>query len=313
MKSLLDKFILNLKVTTLIPYQPYEGMAYHYTSLHNVSSILLHANSTRLWASRHDCLNDASEGTLPKLRFGQACNRLRESGGIDDKFFNIIKDVQPNRTELFLTRTEERVKPVRGDFRRYIVSLSEDPDALAMWNYYSKGNRYEGMNIGIDVGSMRDSLDSALNIDGSVEVRTAKVIYNEEEQIGIIEKAILDLKENYEPEYESSVRYCIGTLLSNLKPMLKFDYFEHEKEIRLFVDVLDKSQSKPSVQYRTNTGFIIPYILLNFNKSSVKSIMLGPNLNDIRQKRAQGEIAREMMEEHGYQVTVENSKIPVRY
>ena len=313
MKSLLDKFVVNLKATTLVPYQPYEGMAYHYTSLQNINSILLHADSTHLWASRHDCLNDASEGTLPKLRFDQACDRLRESGELDDKFFNLIKDVQPNKTELFLTRTEERVKPVRDDFRRYIVSLSEDRDALAMWNYYSKGNRYEGMNIGIDVDSMRESLDSALNIDGSVEVRTAKVIYSEEEQIDIINKAILDLKENYEPGYESSVRYCIGTLLFNLKPMFKLDYFEHEKEVRLFVDVLDKSHSKPTVKYRTNAGFIIPYVSLNFNKNSVRSIMLGPNLNDIRQKRAQEEIAREMMEEHSYQVTVENSKIPVRY
>lgn len=122
-------------------------MAYHYTSLQNISSILLHADSTHLWASRHNRLNDASEGTLPKLRFDQACDRLRESGELDDKFFNLIKDVQPNRTELFLTRTEERVKPVRDDFRRYIVSLSEDRDALAMWNYYSKGNRYEGMSF----------------------------------------------------------------------------------------------------------------------------------------------------------------------
>lgn len=71
---------------------------------------------------------------------------------------------------------------MRGDFRRYVVSFSEDPDALAMWSYYSKGDRYEGMNIEIDVGSMKESLDSTLNADGSVEAQTAKVIYNEEEQ-----------------------------------------------------------------------------------------------------------------------------------
>ena len=48
------------------------------------------------------------------------------------------------------------------------------------------------MNIGIDIGSMKGFLDSTLNFDGSVEVQTAKVVYNEEEQISIIEKAILD-------------------------------------------------------------------------------------------------------------------------
>lgn len=67
------------------------------------------------------------------------------------------------------------------------------------------------------------------------------------------------------------------------------------------------------MKYRTNAGFIIPYIELGFGKSSVRSIMLGPSLGDIRQKKAQEEVAREMMEGHGYQVAVESSKIPVRY
>ena len=311
--SILNEFLPRLQYKTLMPYDPYEGTAYHYTSLGNVNSILLRDDSVSLWASRYDCLNDASEGTLPKMRFEHACSRLRKSGKIDDKFFELIKDVQPNRTKLFLTRSEDQTRLVRGDFRRYVVSFSEDPDALAMWNYYSKGNRYEGMNIGIDIGSMKGFLDSTLNFDGSVEVQTAKVVYNEEEQISIIEKAILDLREHCEPRYESSVGYCIGTLLSNLKPVLKLECFEHEKEVRLFVDILNKPQNKPTVKYRTNAGFIIPYIELGFGKSSVRSIMLGPSLGDIRQKKAQEEVAREMMEGHGYQVAVESSKIPVRY
>ena len=236
--SLLDEFIPKLQYKTLKPYDSYEGTAYHYTSLGNVNSILLRGDSARLWASRHDCLNDASEGMLPKRRFEQTCDKLRESGEIDDEFFDLIKNMPPNQTELFLTRAKGRTKPVRGDYRRYIVSFSEDPDALAMWNYYSKGNRYEGMCVGIDVHTMKDSLDSALNTDGTMEIKAAKVIYREEEQIGIIERAILDLKENYEPRFGMSVRYCIGTLLSELKPVFKLDCFEHEKEVRLFVDIL---------------------------------------------------------------------------
>ena len=63
------------------------------------------------------------------------------------------------------------------------------------------------------------------------------------------------------------VGYCIGTLLSNLKPVLKLECFEHEKEVRLFVDILDKPQNKPTVKHRTNAGFIIPYIELGFGKA----------------------------------------------
>ena len=122
--SILNEFLPRLQYKTLMPYDPYEGTAYHYTSLGNVNSILLRDDSVSLWASRYDCLNDASEGTLPKMRFEQACSRLRKSGKIDDKFFELIKDVQPNRTKLFLTRSEDQIRLVRGDFRRYVVSFS---------------------------------------------------------------------------------------------------------------------------------------------------------------------------------------------
>ena len=67
------------------------------------------------------------------------------------------------------------------------------------------------------------------------------------------------------------------------------------------------------MKYRTNAGFLIPYIELGFGKNSIRSIMLGPSLDGVRQKRAQEEVAREMMERYGYQVAVESSKIPVRY
>lgn len=67
------------------------------------------------------------------------------------------------------------------------------------------------------------------------------------------------------------------------------------------------------VRYRTNAGLVIPYIELDFDKSSVTRIVFGPSLGDGLQKEAQEEVVREMMERHGYRVAVESSKIPVRY
>lgn len=66
--SILNEFLPRLKCKTPMPYDPYKGTAHHYTSLRNVNSILLRDDSVSLWASRYDCLNDASEGTLPKMR-----------------------------------------------------------------------------------------------------------------------------------------------------------------------------------------------------------------------------------------------------
>lgn len=95
--------------------------------------------------------------------------------------------------------------------------------------------------------------------------------------------------------------------------MLKLECFEHEKEVLLFVDVLGKFQNKPTVKYRTNVGFVIPYIELGFGKSSITRITLGPNMGDERQKEARQKVFQEMMDSYGYRFSVDCSKIPVRY
>lgn len=314
MKSLLDQFIGKLHATTLNPCQPYYGIAYHYTSLQSINSILLHENVACLWASRHDCLNDVSEGTLPEQRFEQACAQLKESGKINNEFFNLIKDVKPNRTKPFITFPDKnKAKLISDEYKTYIVSLSEDSDALAMWNYYSKGSRYEGVNIGIDIHAMGCSLKPDSKTGGIANLRAVKVIYDEYEQISIIERSLLDLSRNYTRGLETSVRNCVGTLLAHLKPVFKLEYFAHEREVRLIVDIVNKCQGDISVKYRSNAGFMIPYIELDFDKRSVKSITLSPSLGDARQKEAQRTVVREMMESYGYQAKVESSNIPVRY
>lgn len=311
--SLLDEFTPKLDIKTLMPFETYEGTAYHYTSLGNINSILLDHEGLRLWASRHDCLNDASEGTLPKARFTQACDRLKESGAINKEFYDLISDVCPNRTGLIIPTIEGKTRPVRDEFKTYITSFSEDPDALAMWNYYSKGNRYEGMNIGVSSRAMLDSLNSDQNENRTMEAWMAKVVYDEEEQLGTIERAILDLSRNYTPEHGTSVRYRIGELLASLKPIFKLDSFSHEKEVRLFVRVFKKFESKTPVRYRSSAGYVIPYIELGFDKTSVSRITLGPSLGDDRQKEMQQTVVKEMLESHGYPTLVKCSQIPIRY
>ena len=53
---------------------------YHYTSSAGFESILFGNKSfTELWASRYDCLNDASEGTVAQERYIAVCNSLLQS------------------------------------------------------------------------------------------------------------------------------------------------------------------------------------------------------------------------------------------
>lgn len=311
--SLLDEFTSKLDIKALIPFETYKGTVYHYTSLKNINSILLDNEGLRLWASRHDCLNDASEGTLPEIRFAQACNRLKESGEINKKFYDLIKNVHPNRTRLFISTIDDKTRLVRDEFKTYITSFSEDPDALAMWNYYSKSDRYEGMNIGVSSRAMLDSLNSDQNESRIMEAQMAKVVYDEKEQLRTIERAILNLSRNYTPGHEKSVRHWIGELLASLKPVFKLDSFSHEKEVRLFVRVFKKFESKTPIRYRSNAGYVIPYIELDFDKTSVSQIALGPSLGDNRQKEMQQAVVEEMLESRGYRTLVKCSRIPIRY
>lgn len=313
MISTLDEFTLKLKLETLMPYKPFNGTVYHYTSLGNINSILTDENALCLWASRHDCLNDMSEGTLPAIRFKQACESLKESEVISEDFYNLIHDVSPNRTDLIIPTINGKTRPFRGECDTYITSFSEDPDALAMWSYYSKGNRYEGLNIGVSSQTLLDSLESRLNADHTLKLNMVKIVYDENEQLEILRTAILDLYQNYTLEYGSSVRYHIGTLLAKLKPLFKLDYFSHEKEVRLFVHVFKKIKNTTDVYYRSNAGFVIPYIQLSIAKSSVSQITLGPSLGNEEQKREQISIVQELLGSRGYQASVNCSAIPVRY
>lgn len=312
-RSPLDEFTEKLKLETVMPLRHYNGEVYHYTSLGNVNSILLGEEGLCLWASRIDCLNDASEGTLPEIRFAQACDELKAAGRIDERFYELVRDVRPNRTGLVLYTANGETRPMRDEFKTYVTSFSEDPDALAMWNYYSKGNRYEGVNIGVSSRGLLNSLNSRQNQGGTMMALMVKVIYDERAQLELIERALLDLYENYEQGYEMPARYHIGTLLCNLKPVFKLACFSHEKEVRLFINVYRKFESEVRVGYRTCAGYVIPYISLNFDRAVVSRITLGPSLGSDNQKAVQKKVVGEMLMECGYQAAVEQSNIPVRY
>lgn len=311
--NLLGKFTGKLELETIMPFRPYEGEIYHYTSIGNLGSILLGKDGLSLWASRIDCLNDVSEGTLPEIRFAQACDELKASERINEKFYNLVRDVRPNRTGLVLFTSNGKIRPIRDEFKTYVTSFSEDPDALAMWNYYSKGSRYEGMNVGVSSRGLLDSFNLRQNQSGAMMPLTAKVIYDERGQVELIESALLDLYSNYEQGDETSVKYHIGTLLCNLKPVFKRACFSHEKEVRLFINVYKKFDSSIQVEYRTCAGYVIPYISLDFDRSVVSRVTLGPSFGGSAQKETQKKVVEEMLLNHGYQAMVKHSDIPVRY
>ena len=314
MSNLLDKFTLKLNIKAIPRVEQYAGTIFHYTSTSNINPILLNKGKKAvLWASRYDCLNDISEGSLPQVRFSEVCEELKRSNRISAKFYDLIHEIKPARTDIILPVIDNSIRPHRGGYDTYVTSFSEADDALAMWNYYSKGSRYEGINIGIHTQVLMDSLELNGNAEGKLKVHALKVIYDDARQREMITTFVEELFSKYESGDESSVRYHVSTMLSSLKMLFKDKCFEHEKEVRVVVQIFEKYKSEIPVKYRTYAGYIIPYIELPFDKGAVCQLTTGPMVCTEQQKELQQSVISEMMESHDYNVSVKCSEIPVRY
>lgn len=313
MDSLLYNFTKKLNLSALPHVERYTGIIFHYTSTSNINPILLNDKKVVLWASRYDCLNDISEGTIPQVRFSEVCEELRQSHRISKEFYDLIHEIKPTRTDLIVPVIDHCTRPHRGEYDTYVTSFSEADDSLAMWNYYSKGSRYEGINIGINTQVLVDSLELKGNDEGKIKAHALKVIYDDARQREMITTFVEELFSKYEPGDESSVRYHVSTMLSSLKMLFKDKCFEHENEVRVVVQIFRKFKSEIPVKYRTYAGYIIPYIELPFDKGAVCQLTTGPMVCNEQQEELQQSVISEMMKSHDYKVSVKRSKIPVRY
>ena len=311
-ESLLDKFIGRLNIDKISYMPTYNDVLYHYTSLGNINSILLNSQGKIvLWASRYDCLNDASEGKVISDAYQKTCEKLKIENKIDQNLYQVIVGVKPNRTSLFLDEVKNR--PVRCEVDTYITSFSTKHDLLSMWNYYSKGNMYDGINLGFDSNTLKRSLVNDVPSNG-VYIQICPVIYDEEKQIKLIEDFLLELKDKYKNNQDDQyLRYVIAYKLSEWKMLFKSSHFEHEKEVRIIIRIGKKFPDALSIKYRNNLGYIIPYIELEIDKNSLTQVTFGPLLGDENQKTVQKEIMKDMLNKNNYDVNIEFSNIPIRY
>lgn len=265
MLSKLDEFQRRLKMDTDYMPSEYENDLFHYTSPTGFSSIMFgDLEQVTLWASRYDCLNDASEGTVVEEVYQEVCKELRDRDDITEYLYQLFIKVKTARTILLSYSKDEMIKITRPECDRYVCSFSKNKDSLAMWNYYSKGNKYEGFNIGVYPNGIKESLKQLLG-DKEAEFHIYPVIYSRSEQKRLIEKMLIKLRDNYDEEHESSIRYIISNRLSEWRLVFKHEFFQHEEEVRIVVDVAKREKRIP-VNHRMNAGYLVPYIELKLEK-----------------------------------------------
>ena len=101
--------------------------------------------------------------------------------------------------------------------------------------------------------------------------------------------------------------------LTSWKMLFKQECFSHEQEVRIIVKIVDKYKDIWPIKYRTNVGYIIPYIELPIDKYALKSVTLGPFRGSESQRRLQTEILEKMLASKQYDAKISISKVPVRY
>ena len=308
----------------------HKKILYHYTSQGAITNILRDDYIT-LRCTFFECFNDISEGKVIKEVQDEVCRCLifNESDDVKREFLRKLKrtgleslafDIREN-TEL----NQKTYSIIQKGPQSYICCFSNDPDSLPMWNYYSKDGHYEGYNIGLEIDDINEAMLENKLIKNSV---IRDVIYDKKEQKKLVHKLIKnqfghacslegqDVPEEYKIE------------LINLSYIFKSSVFEHEKETRLICEVrepeaplnenkeksdnksIDINKDDPRIHFYIRHGVAVPYVEIKLKKSCLKSVTIGPS---IEQKL--GKKTFEMyLKENGYgDVKVNISKLPIRF
>lgn len=323
MLSKLDEFMLLMGLDNTYMPNEYWGTIFHYTSPAGMTSILQQdPTNITLWASRFDCLNDISEGTVAEQVFREVCKELWHSGQISDDLYQLVRNVAEAKTVLFCTTDNHTTKVSRAEPVRFVTSFSKNPDSLAMWNYYSKGSKYEGFNLGFFPSSVQDSLARRFSCR-EISTHIYPVIYKKDEQKSIIQSLLIKLNEVHQTvnghEHDSSIRYIVSNQLTEWKLVFKSEFFQHEEEVRIITDVASRTkngQPMPlpvDVKYRYSNGYIVPYIELSLDKEDLTDVTIGPLQGNTAQRETQVAALEEMLSSYGYTVIAKCSDIPIRY
>lgn len=245
MMSKLDEFLARIGMDASYMPAEYGRDLFHYTSPQGFTSILFgDSEKVTLWASRYDCLNDASEGKAVEEVYQEVCLEMKDKREISEYLYQLFSGVKPAPTILLNHNIGDCYKITRPECDRYICSFSKNKDSLVMWNYYSKGNKYEGFNIGFYPYSISESLECFLD-DKEAVFHVYPVIYNRQEQKEKIKKLLLLLKEHYSEDQEMFIRYVISNMLTDWRLVFKHEFFQHEEEVRIIVDMAKREEKIP--------------------------------------------------------------------
>ncbi|MBC2678907.1 DUF2971 domain-containing protein [Pseudomonas baltica] len=284
---------------------------YHYTSQVGLLGIL---SSKSIWCTNALFLNDPTEFKHAIQHGKQMANRLYEDD-YDERFGWQL------RHELESTAADDL----------YVSSFSERPDLLSQWRGYCPGGN--GYCLGFD----REALEDYCAANG---MRLEKCLYSHDDQLGAVAEIIaaalrefptmpicregfhgleskekVDVMARYWAHLEGAgaqqAKSIISTaceMLIELAPRFKHEGFHEEAEWRIITN-----EPARQILYRPGPSYVVPYIsldLLEHNKHALCEVIVGPNPNQDRARKA----AEIVLRAAGYDPSIVSSScVPFNY
>lgn len=304
---------------------------YHYTSASSLIGMLTHS---QFWATDIAFLNDHKEhvyGYTAALAF------------IDHKIETIMG---PYKEELigFYRTLRKYIEPNVLGRDTYIVSFATERDSISHWFSYCEKN--QGYCIGFDENSFFDPSDKleiatkyALKFEGvlyessSFNERLEKILsreaiveaitrgmkagaYGAGKKKGGAKSTILDevIEESHPLGPLMQLERIFNEIVFSCGAY-KFEGFKHEVERRLVLSSKkiklheDYDYKANDVSFRERNGVIFPYVPVNFNRNSIREIVIGPS-GDFELRRAG---LQKMLDKFGVNCKVTSSSTPLRF
>lgn len=265
---------------------------YHYTDAHGLMGII---QRRALWATDVGFLNDSKEIfagiDLIKRRCDEILVRL---AGSDSHILKAATELYKHMPDFALQNLTRR--------NIYVVSFSEAHDNLRQWMSYCPQNA----GYAIEFDRDRVLMLGEVEIENRVVCRLEKVDYHEEELDKIIApEFIIEAFKKAGGNIEQAALKTINNLIFHCCAIKSHEFYD-ERETRLIIQ--SQLEKNNPVSFRSRAGLIIPYFEYTIERSWIKEITIGPNINmPLARKGLENFLAA-----HGMDCTIRESACSLR-
>lgn len=258
------------------------GNLFHYTDISAVKSIL---QNKELWLTHMEFMNDRDELQSGINQILEWVNNL-----------DLIGFSKPHQTQAFeflKSSYEGHANFGYAEFPLFSCSFSRADNLLSQWRAYGS----------FAIEFYREGLENDFNLVDCIYEKKEKLCAVDELARNVLESISSDIINEGEIGLPGHFEY---SKLVTEASKFKNEHFAEEQEVRI---VSPKSIKSGEVQFRSKSGILIPYLIKKFDITAIKSIHIGPSVD---QELAEKSLRALLMSLELERISIHKSNIPYR-